>query len=65
MTQRPNKPMLRLADVLAWQPQLTQAELRDWEELGLIHPWRKYPGARRWYPRDELEKLICGTNGNK
>jgi len=64
MTQRPNKPMLRLADVLAWQPQLSRRELQDWESLGLIHPFRKHRTARRWYYIEEIQKM-CGTNGHK
>lgn len=65
MNQAPDKPLMRLGDVLAWLPQVTREELRTWEELGWLHPFRKAPGAHRWYRTAELQQILQDTNGHR
>lgn len=50
--------MLRKRDLLAWQPHLTSAELRSWEALDLIHPFRKTKTAHRYYKLSEIKKVL-------
>ncbi len=58
--REPIKHWMRLADVLAWQPQLSEKEVRSWEQLGIVHPWRKHRTAQRWYSREEIKKVLHG-----